>query len=235
MRVGPEESLSIEAENECRLFSCFDNCGNVSNIEGGVQVPGFREQVSSSSIENSKYELMKDAEDFLASEMSKLSLQELSKAMDDVHCVGEELQETPEMIQNSLADFDRLIQMESKQTFIYRYATNQNRKYVEDPAFRIKFLRANLFDVPKAVDQMLAFLHLKALRFGKEAVARDITLDDMEEKEIELMVSGAYFHLQGQRDRAGRPVLYMFFHGGVPPCTAETAVRQWAYRNTLTP
>ena len=53
---------------------------------------------------------MKETEEFLAAELKKLSVQERAKALDDVHCVGEELQQTPEMLQQSLAEFVCFVQ-----------------------------------------------------------------------------------------------------------------------------
>src|SRR6056300_1048943 len=62
---------------------------------------------------------MKQTEDLLASEMSKLSVQQRSKALDDVHCVGEALKETPEMVQKSLASFDLAVGKQHKNYPIY--------------------------------------------------------------------------------------------------------------------
>ncbi|KAL3926307.1 MAG: hypothetical protein SGBAC_013527, partial [Bacillariaceae sp.] len=49
---------------------------------------------------------VKQTEDFLAAEMmSQLSVQERLKALDDMHCVGEGLKETPEMIKIGRSEF----------------------------------------------------------------------------------------------------------------------------------
>ena len=92
--------------------------------------------------------------------MNRLSVQERAKAFDDVHCVGEELHETPGMIQKSLIDFDQTLR--KQQNPIYEMAVNQIRQYVEDPTFRLKFLRAKLYDIGQAVRQMMSFLEQKA-------------------------------------------------------------------------
>ena len=77
---------------------------------------------------------MKETEELLAAEMNKLSVQERSKALDDVHCVGEELEETTEMIEDALGKFDQLVQTTTSR--IYDIALKQNRSYVEDRSFR---------------------------------------------------------------------------------------------------
>mmetsp|Transcript_35772 Transcript_35772/g.86535 ORF Transcript_35772/g.86535 Transcript_35772/m.86535 type:complete len:489 (+) Transcript_35772:75-1541(+) len=149
---------------------------------------------------------MKDTEDLLASELDKLSMKERSEAYDDVHCVGEELKETPGMIQKSLLEFDEAVRQE--RNAFYELALNQNRAFVEDPSFRLKFLRANMHNVGKSVRHMMKFLKYKAQYFGQDKLARDITLADLNEEDMELMLSGL-FHIQEGRDRMGRVVFYM--------------------------
>ena len=152
---------------------------------------------------------MKSTEDFLASEMSKLSVQERSKALDELHCVGEELKETPEMIQQCLEEFDRVLL--GKNATIYNWAARQNRSYVEDADFRLRFLRANDHNVNQSVNQMIGFLSCKETYFGRDKVARDITLDDLDEEDVEVLLSGLY-HIQDGTDRNGRMVVYLMKH-----------------------
>ena len=149
---------------------------------------------------------MKQAEDLLAKEMTKLSVQERAAAFDDVHCVGEEHQETPEMVQKALADFEQAVQKENHP--IYEFAVNQDRSFVEDPTFRLKFLRANFFDIEKSVRQMMDFLFYKAKYFGQDKVAREITVSDLTEDDLRVMLSGLY-HIQEGRDRMGRVIVYL--------------------------
>ncbi|CAJ1958294.1 unnamed protein product [Cylindrotheca closterium] len=180
-------------------------------------------------------DIMKPTEDFLASEMSKLSVQERSKAMDELHCVGEELKETPEMIQQSLKEFDKLLQ--KKKAKIYDLAASQNRSYVEDPNFRLKFLRANIHDVGESVNQMLGLLSRKEIYFGRDAIARDITLDDLTAEETEILFSGLYYHIQDGTDRNGRMVVYLLNHILGQLSSAETAIRvnYFMFFNILSP
>ncbi|CAJ1936553.1 unnamed protein product [Cylindrotheca closterium] len=164
---------------------------------------------------------MKQTEELLASEMSQLSVEERSKAMDDLHCVGEEIQETPEMIQKSLAEFQEAVKKERNP--IYEMAFNQNRAYVEDPTFRLRFLRAKLYNVREAVRKMMLLLECKAKFFGHDKVARDITLDDLSEEDKQLMLSGLY-HIQDGRDQNGRLILH-FFGKMLSRCRADNLIR----------
>lgn len=156
--------------------------------------------------QNQTREEMKETEGVLASEMSKLTIQERTKAMDDLHCVGEDLEETPGMMERSLQMFGTALQQHEHDAF-YDMARRQNRAYVEDPSFRIRFIRANYHDVDKAVSQMLLFLQTKAKYFGTECIGRDITFKDLSEDDRELLMSGAY-HVQAERDQNGRTVVY---------------------------
>ncbi|CAJ1958122.1 unnamed protein product [Cylindrotheca closterium] len=152
---------------------------------------------------------MKSTEDFLASEMNKLSAQERSKALDELHCVGEELKETPEMVRGSLEEFDRVLR--ERDEAIYNLAESQNRSYVEDPEFRLRFLRVNDHNANQSVNQMIGFLSCKETYFGREKVARDITLNDLDKEDVEVMLSGLY-HIQDDTDRNGRLVVHLMKH-----------------------
>lgn len=152
---------------------------------------------------------MKPTEDFLSSEMSKLSLQERSKAMDDLHCVGEELEESPEMIQQKLKEFDEVVQQGNYPK--YSQAAKQNRAFVEDSSFRLMFLRANSYDAKKSAQQMVNHLHQKAQYFGEDKLGRDINFDDLTSEDIEVMLTG-FLHVQADRDRTGRGIICAFSH-----------------------
>ncbi|CAJ1955755.1 unnamed protein product [Cylindrotheca closterium] len=170
----------------------------------GQTVPIMRNRQSGN---HDVHNAMKPTEEMIASELYKLSVQERVKAFDDVHCVGEELRESSEMIQKSLAVFKETINKE--RNIFYDIAMTQNRAYVEDPSFRLKFLRANRHNVGKSVRQMMSFLKEKATYFGNDKIARDITLDDLNEADKSLLLSG-FYHIQEERDRAGRAIIHWF-------------------------
>ena len=102
-------------------------------------------------------------------------------------------------------------------------ATNQNRAYVEDPKFRLKFIRAKMYDASEAVRQMMSYLQHKATYFGKDKIARDISLDDLQEEDKKLLLSGV-FHIQNERDRKGRVIIHMFGKM-LSRCGPDTMVR----------
>ena len=183
-------------------ISCLD-CTDGSEPSPNAAVVSVSSQ---QRITFQKGDEMKQTEAFLAAELNKLSVQERAKAMDDIHCVGEELTETPEMIEQSLMEFEQLVQ--KVKTPVYEMAANQNRAYVEDPSFRLRFLRFNLHNVNRSVRQMMDFLKYKSTYFGQDKIAREIALDDLNDEDVELLLSGLY-HIQDGRDRKGRMVLYV--------------------------
>ncbi|CAJ1969772.1 unnamed protein product [Cylindrotheca closterium] len=155
---------------------------------------------------NIAFQEMKQTEDFLAAEFNKATAKERAEALDDIHCVGRALEEVPETKARLLKELDRLVQDERNP--IYEIALKQNRAYVEDPSFRLRFLRCNMYDVHRSVRQMMAFLQHKATYFGDAKLALDIVLDDLNDDAMELLSSGL-FHIQEERDRNGRVVLYL--------------------------
>jgi len=122
--------LDLSTAETTRCNSCLQvfDCGEQSQQEA-TALP-FRQPRTRDESEPG----MKPLEELLASEMGKLSVHERSKALDDVHCVGDELHENLQIIEESLAKFEQNIQ-EAKNP-IYEQAVMQNRAYVEEPGFR---------------------------------------------------------------------------------------------------
>lgn len=184
-------------------WSCLprNNRTNQPDGNGPALVPSRRNANSGGQEE------IQTTEELLATELNKLSVQERAEAFNDVHCVGEELQETPDMIHQALADYETLVQNE--RNVFYEMALTQNRAYVDDPSFRLMFLRAKLYNVREAVRQMMNFLQHKATYFGIDKVAQEITLDDLNEEEKRILLSG-FYHIQEERDQTGRIIMHWF-------------------------
>mmetsp|Transcript_31408 Transcript_31408/g.75735 ORF Transcript_31408/g.75735 Transcript_31408/m.75735 type:complete len:518 (+) Transcript_31408:81-1634(+) len=194
--------LSQPTPRTISILSCR-GCNDSPNSSDGESSFTKRNQ------DERQQEMMKPTEDLLSSELNKLSLQERSKALEDLHCVGEELEETPDMILQSLEEFDQVVKAGIYP--MYNQAISQNRAYVEDSSFRLMFLRANAYDAQKSVRQMVNHLHQKAQYFGEDKIARDIRLDDLNAEDIQVLLSG-FLHVQGERDRTGRGILCTFSH-----------------------
>lgn len=101
-----------------------------------------------------------------------------------------------------------------------RLARAQNPEYVH--AQRIKFLRADRYDVKLASARMIRFFDMKRELFCDpkyntsntgdtyECLSRDLRLSDFSKEDLELWRKTGFFQLCGMRDRAKRPIALMF-------------------------
>ena len=78
-------------------------------------------------------------------------------------------------------------------------------KYQDNRAFFLMFLRSTSFNIKAAVHKMIEYFNYKVKLFGWEKVAKDITLDDLDEDDMEALKSGASVFLP-YPDTAGRAV-----------------------------
>jgi hypothetical protein len=167
----------------------------------------------------------------LALELSKLSVKDRQEAEFDIHGVADELSETPELIETSLHDLGHEIERklaaaaslpaeqqsppapntdDSNSTTdpcaAYRKALAQNRDYVHDKTLRLKFLRAEKFQIEPAADRLIKFFQLKEQLFGSEKLAKDITQSDLGRDDLACLRSGIT-QILPLPDRAGRTVM----------------------------
>ena len=175
---------------------------------------------SSSSSENNLWTTsQKNLDTMLAQELSKLSMEERSQAEYDIHGVAEEVKETPQMISQSLGELQEIlsrmihtdessVSLPPKTTITpYEKALSQNADFVQDSALRLKFLRAERFQVQGAADRMFRFFALKEELFGTEKLTKEITIQDLDPEDQECLKSGICQILPFP-DRAGRLVLF---------------------------
>lgn len=156
---------------------------------------------------NEQTGLMQEEEAFIASEMNNLSFQERNKALEDVHCVGEDETENPEMIRRALAALQVEIERLADPTYMRVFAAN--RQYVEDVNLRLMFLRGKLYDARSAAKQMINYMRNQERFFGTHTLGRDVQVGDLNEEDKQIIRSGI-FHIQKERDKAGRAVIYLF-------------------------
>lgn len=147
---------------------------------------------------------------------------EMKKAIEQADLYSDatltEVKENPVMNDMLLSNFEQQVQQGNYA--IYEIALKQDRSFVEDPGFPLMFLRANQYHVQKAVSQMINFLYQKASIFGIEKVAQYITLNDLDPRDLKLMLFGM-FHIQDGTDRNGRSILYRFSDGHASDVDSE--------------
>ncbi|KAL3926637.1 MAG: hypothetical protein SGBAC_013397, partial [Bacillariaceae sp.] len=122
-----------------------------------------------------------------------------------VHGVDEKIREEETFIKASLQELDNTLLL-NKAGSTYAAAEMMSKEYVCERSFRLKFLRANRYDTKVAADQMLRFFDVKQKLFGTDKLVKDITVEDLDEDDIECLRSG---HLQFTgRDRADRLITF---------------------------
>lgn len=145
-------------------------------------------------------------EDGLAMELNKLSIQEREQILHDIHGVSEGIVETPELMESSLKQMEMLLHSKRiSKSKAYQIAESLNPSYVQDPAFRLLFLRAEEFNVEAATKKLQDFMTLKLELFGEDKLCRAILLEDLSKDDLACLENGHVQFLQ-QRDQAGRAV-----------------------------
>ena len=197
-------SVLNEAFYEPRCFFGVCSDGFAASIQNEHTIPQV--EVPDAQERKGKEEL--DA--LLSQAMTQLTFQERQEQLEIVHGV-DQVVEDDAFIDSALQDLEQQLSSCDKTERMYEVAERLNPEYVRDRAFRLMFLRANSYDVAKAVHQMMNLLQQKAMYFGNDRVAREITLDDLKEEDQRLMLDMC--HIQEGKDQMGRVISYWFPFG----------------------
>lgn len=147
----------------------------------------------------------------MANELYRMSFQDRTELEEEIHGVHSlAVTETPELIEESMDKFQRELDAtptESKHAYQEAMTMNiTSRHFVQDRKLRLKFLRAELFDAPKAVRRFVLYLDGMKRYFGPSALERPLQYSDMGKAEQDTFKAGV-FQILPSRDRAGRLVL----------------------------
>ena len=144
-------------------------------------------------------------EGILTAELMKLSVQNRTEFQEEVHgvrCLAP--RETPELLARSLSslqlEIDTAIPAREKHGYLQSQLLPET--YVNTDDFRLRFLRCELFDVPKAAVRMVRFLELARELYGDFSLERPIRLSDFSRSELKYLRKGHYQVLP-YRDRGG--------------------------------
>ncbi len=93
--------------------------------------------------------------------------------------------------------------------------------YLNDPNIRIRFLRCECFDVPKAVQRFVCFLELTRELFGDFVAERPVHIDDFNTRKEEVVLQNSRNQYLPFRDRSGRRIFvgvgHCDFHTDITP------------------
>jgi hypothetical protein len=173
----------------------------------------------------------KEIDSLIASEMTRLSMEDRERALYDVHGIGENVNA------DSVLHHDRLMELETHLFRILAYKTTPSAfaeaaqmspEYVQNPNFRIMFLRAEHFDAKLAAERLVRFFELKKRLFGRDRLVKDITLEDLDEDDMETLETGGVGQVSPLKDMAGRPIV-CFLQALRKYKVPENAVRFYIY------
>jgi len=140
--------------------------------------------------------------------------------------------ESPEMIASALELFQEAVDRavpESEKWAYYR-ACSMNSTYVQSVAFRLKFLRAELFDPKKAALRYARNLNYLGEKFGDFALMRQLYLTDLNSEEKRFFKKG-YMQILPFRDSVGRRIIVNIGSYGGSDFSNLTRARVGAYLN----
>jgi hypothetical protein len=167
--------------------------------------------------------LVNNIDKILAMELNQLSLQDREAMNEEIHGVNFlAVPETPEFVADKLYELDSLLKTEYQSSTsmmaqphqgpkAYRNAYEEahllGSQYIYQPDFRIRFLRADLFDVSKAASRMVAFLNLIRDYLGAQSLLQMpfLSLNDLTADEIWDLKRGPFLLFPG-RDGGGRRI-----------------------------
>ena len=145
-----------------------------------------------SSFKDAILSSLPDADAVIADQLNQMSSVDREKVFFDVHGVSADtvVEETPELIEKSLAELDATILADHRTREAYTMAETFNRDYVSNHLFRLQFLRAVKFDVQWAADKIIQLFEIKLGLFGPEKLVEEITLNDLDEEDLACLESG---------------------------------------------
>ena len=135
-----------------------------------------------------------------AQELNEMDFNDRNTILNEIHGVDiRGLQETPELISNSLLELQRQIQpmlaeRPNLKTFVFR------------EEYAIRFLRREFYDIQKAAARMVKNLEYLEAFFGPETLSRNLTLQDLGKEETKLLKDGC-LQVLPSRDRVGRRII----------------------------
>lgn len=195
---------SCDQEYNNRL-NCFGRSGGRKNYKHKFLTLQNRNQSSKADPPLTQKEIASKMEiDGLLSEaLNQLTFDERQRQLELLHGVEEEIIEDAEAIESALRELDEHITRDSSPA--YETAKEMDPQYVNARELRLMFLRCNRYDTNAAADQMLQFFDFKQQLFGRERLVKDITIDDLDENDLESLNSGQ-FRIIG-KDRSNRIIL----------------------------
>lgn len=141
-------------------------------------------------------------------EIKSLSPPLVAAGKADLHGQTTEIEETEALVQTSFEKLDFEIEQISENSKVaFLEAQKHCPEYVKSKAFRLMFLRCERFEPTKTARRLVKYWEEKLRYFGPEKAYHPITIDDLQEEDIEILKSGAFVPIMN-KDRYGRPIFF---------------------------
>ena len=139
-------------------------------------------------------------------DITQMSVHERTEVFSDLGGTQQINPENPNFVSRSLEELDIAISQipTNQDKSAFTMAQCQSPKYIE--SLRLKFLRADNFDIPRSASRMVRHFQEKLELFGPTQLNADITLNNLSHDDMESLQSGGVQFLP-HHDQFGRLVL----------------------------
>jgi hypothetical protein len=142
----------------------------------------------------------------LADELYRMSLASRNAMNEEIHGLRTLApDETPDMIDAKLKELDAELNS-LPCTISCDEALGLSIQLVNCSEFRLRFLRADLFDAKKAAIRLEQYFTFCKKYFGQDGLLRPIYISDLDKQELEILKVGN-LQLLNSRDRSGRRII----------------------------
>ena len=200
---------------------------------GGFSNVGFRnkrQNTNGNRSSNGSLDLQK-LEKALAKDFHDKPNSVREQLLDEFHGVlSRAVDETPKLVEEALEAFQLAVDnsVPEQEKGAYYRACSMKSTYIESTPFRLKFLRAELFDPEKAALRFVRSLDYLLEKFGDYALMRQIYMSDLSKEEMNFFKKG-YVQILPFRDTVGRRVIVNLGSYGGLDYTKEAKERVGAY------
>lgn len=199
------QAYQVQYLKHTSTMSTKQCCGGTSELAQSAGLKGFPQTDDE----------LRKAQDALAKDLEKLSLDEHERALFDIHGIAQVDDEDParEVVEERLQELQQELDALKEKPF-YDRAYNVNPAFVEDKDFRLMFLRCFKFIAKDAAALMEQHFRAKTCLFAgekgqdpskDEILGRHVLLSDLTEEDMENLKIG-HCQIFPSRDAAGRTI-----------------------------
>jgi hypothetical protein len=161
-----------------------------------------------------------DEDGYARREFNSLPLEEQDEVMKDIYGIeGTVEEETPTFIQECLDRLEKELEVHMEKKKGVQLARDKHPSFFENEKFRLQFLRIENYNPKLAARRLTRHCEKKLELFGLEKLGKKIQLEDLDENDMEFMLSGG-LQLMSAKDRGGRFVIF-------------SRHRNWCYKHVV--